>query len=198
MAGTSSVDFTRALFGIGAALWVAVAVLAWVRRGMRERWRRSLMPPDLARAPGRETVATVTLGRFADEVRVVRRLLEVPLARHVDAPVHLTPWGRRAGYEGYDAALVEVRHALWSLHAQARALPEADREELARRGLDLRPTLARLLAPGVLERGADPWDAGLVPQAPDMSRVGRALADGMRALGEIEHALCMPASSPYR
>jgi len=123
---------------------------------------------------------------------LLRRLLAL------EPGLHEWPWRRRDRASDYDAAIAEVRRALWEWLGTLRALPAGERTVLGGLGLDARPMWSLVLARGVFERTEEPFEDGWLPAVPDTERVLAALSQALQDLLRFERVVLSLRQAPYR
>lgn len=106
------------------------------------------------------------------------------------------PWVRRQHCDEYDAAIVDLRRALWDWMLELRALDEDELRLLREMGLSLRPF--RRLLYFEIDRTDDTWEEVIWPTRPDLDSVARLLGTVMDELDRFEAALMTVSSDPYR
>ncbi len=138
---------------------------------------------------------TPTLAAVALETRRLRLELETPVRRIRTPLLSETPWGRRQRCDEFDAALYEVRRAIWEWLIQLRRLGAEEQRLLGELGLSARPFRKLLFG---CDRTDDPWDEHLWAPAPDLDTTWAELRRTMLELKRFELALTSAACSPYR
>jgi hypothetical protein len=178
----------------GATLPIYVGYRWWRRHQRELQLARELADAndDTLQVPAN---LSPTLAAVAEQTHRLRLELETPV-RRVRAPlVSETPWARRQRCDEFDAALSEVRRAIWDwLRMLARLAPE-DRRRLGELGLSVAP-LNRVLFR--CDRSTDVWEQVLWADAPNLELVWAELRRTILELKRFERALVGGSVDPYR
>lgn len=135
------------------------------------------------------------LAVLAEETHRLRLELETPV-RRIRAPLlSETPWARRRRCNEFDAALYDVRRAVWDWLSMLRHLDLEDRALLGQLGLSLVPFRRVLFG---CDRTGDVWEQVLWARAPDLELVWAELRRVILELRRFERALLSLPGDPYR
>lgn len=135
------------------------------------------------------------LAAIAAQTHRLRLELETPVRRIRTPLVSETPWARRQRCDEYDAALYEVRRAIWEWLRTLRRLGEDDRRLLGELGLSVVPFRRLLFA---CDRTDDVWEQVVWAQAPDLDMIWAELRRTILELKRFELALVSAPADPYR
>jgi hypothetical protein len=136
-----------------------------------------------------------TLAELASETHRLRLELETPVRRIRTPLVSETPWARRQRCDEYDAALYEVRRAIWDWLRLLRRLGAEDRQLLGELGLSVAPFRRVLFG---CDRTSDVWEQVIYARAPDLDFVWAELRRMILELKRFERALLSSSVDPYR
>ncbi len=136
------------------------------------------------------------LTRVARATQALRLVVDTPIRRSRDPLLSDLPWVRRQHCDEYDAAIVDLRRALWDWMLELRALDDDELRLLREMGLSLRPF--RRLLYFEIDRTDDTWEEVIWPTRPDLDSVARLLGTVMDELDRFEAALMTVSSDPYR
>jgi hypothetical protein len=179
------------------------AIPAWVGyRWWRRHQRETTIARELEQANGTplripEHISPM-MAELASETRRLRLELETPV-RRIRTPLVLeimeTPWARRQRCDDYDAALHEVRRAIWDWLRMLRRLGVEDRRMLGDLGLSAVPFRRLLFG---CDRTSDVWEQVLYMRPPDLDLVWAELRRTILELERFERALLGGSVDPYR
>ncbi len=167
----------------------------WWRRHLRERAvQRELDQAngDLLQIPPH---LSPTLAQIAEQTHRLRLELELPVRRIRTPLVSETPWARRQRCDEFDAALYEVRRAIWDWLRMVGRLGVEDRQLLAQLGLSIVPFRRILFG---CDRTNDVWEQVLWAEAPDLDGLWAELRRTILELKRFERALLSAPVDPYR
>jgi hypothetical protein len=136
-----------------------------------------------------------TLAALAGETRRLRLELETPIRRIRTPLLSETPWGRRQRCDDYDAALYEVRRAIWDWLRMMRRLGADERKMLGDLGLTAAPFRRMLFG---CDRTNDVWEQVLYKRPPDLDSVWTEIRRTLVELERFERALLSGPVDPYR
>lgn len=135
------------------------------------------------------------LAALACETHRLRLELETPV-RRIRAPLlSETPWARRQRCDEYDAALYEVRQAIWEWLRSLRRLGAKERVLLGELGLSVAP-FRRLLYG--CDRTNDVWEQVVYARPPNLDLVWTEVRRTISELERFERALLSTPVDPYR
>lgn len=182
----------------GSAIFLSVGVgvaYRWWRRHQRE----TAIALELEQANGAplsipEHVSPI-LAQLVSETRRLRLELETPVRRIRTPLISETPWGRRQRCDEYDAALHDVRRAIWDWLRMMRRLGAEERELLGNLGLSAVPFRRVLFG---CDRTSDVWEQVLYMRPPDLDLVWAELRRTILELERFERALLSGPVDPYR
>lgn len=186
------VSWAAATCGATVPLYVGYR---WWRRHQRERALARELAATNGDAPPIPAHLSPSLAAVAEHSYRLRLELELPVRRIRDPLVSETPWGRRSRCDEFDAALYEVRRAIWDWLRMLGRLGAEDRRLLGELGLSVVPFRRILFG---CDRTSDVWDQSLWSPAPDLDAVWVELRRTILELERLERALVCAAPSPYR
>lgn len=167
----------------------------WWRRHQRElALHRELAEAngDALRIPAH---LSPSLAILVEETHRLRLELETPVRRIRTPLVSETPWARRQRCDEFDAALSEVRRAVWDWLRTLRRLGIEDRKILGELGLSVVP-FRRVLFD--CDRTTDVWEQVIWARAPDLDVIWAELRRMILELKRFERALLSAPVDPYR
>jgi hypothetical protein len=178
----------------GAAIPVWVGYRWWRRHQREAEIARELQLANGTPLRIPEHVSP-TLAALASETHRLRLELETPV-RRIRAPlISETPWARRQRCDDYDAALYEVRRAIWDWLRMLRRLGVEERRMLGDLGLSAVPFRRLLFG---CDRTSDVWEQVIYMRAPDLELVWVELRRTILELERFERALLGCSVDPYR
>jgi hypothetical protein len=187
-----SVSWAAATCGATVPLYVGYR---WWRRHQRERALARELAATNGDAPPIPAHLSPSLAAVAEQSYRLRLELELPVRRIRDPLVSETPWARRHRCDEFDAALYEVRRAVWEWLRMLGRLGSDDRQLLGELGLSVVPFRKILFG---CDRTNDVWDQGLWASAPDLDAIWIELRRTILELERLERALVAGAPDPYR
>lgn len=180
--------------GTGAAAPIYVGY-RWWRRHVREREMRRQLDDANAEPLRIPDHLSPAIAAVVHETHRLRLELETPVYR-VRAPLlSETPWARRARCDDYDAALYEIRRAIWEWLRVLRRLGSEERQLLGELGLSVAPVRRLLFG---CDRTNDVWEQVVYAEAPDIDAVWAELHRTILELKRFERALLGLSVDPYR
>jgi hypothetical protein len=135
------------------------------------------------------------MAELVSETRRLRLELETPVRRIRTPLISETPWARRQRCDDYDAALHEIRRAIWDWLRLLRRLGAEDRRMLGDLGFSAVPFRRVLFG---CDRTSDVWEQVLYMRPPDLDLVWVELRRTIRELERFEQALLGSSVDPYR
>jgi len=178
----------------GAAVPIYVGYRWWRRHRREQALRRQLdeLNGEPLQVPEH---LSPTLATVVRETHRLRLELETPVHR-VRAPLMSeTPWARRQRCDDYDAALYEIRRAIWDWLRMLRRLGSEDRQLLGELGLSVTHVRALLFG---CDRTDDVWEQVLYAKAPDLDQTWVQLRRTILELERFERAVLGAPAHPYR
>lgn len=167
----------------------------WWRRQRRESAIRRELAEANSDALAIPDHLSPTLAALAAHTHRLRLELEAPVLRVRMPLVTETPWARRQRCDEYDAALYEVRRAIWEWLSSMRGLGSEDRRMLGELGLSVVPFRRLLFG---CDRTDDVWEQVVWAAAPDLEHTWTELRRTILELKRFELALTSAPPDPYR
>ena len=167
----------------------------WWRRQRREREIERELDEANGEALDIPEHMSPRLAELASATHRLRLELETPI-RRVRAPLMSeTPWARRQRCDEYDAALYEVRRAIWDWLRLLRRLGSSERQLLGELGLSVAPVRRLLFG---CDRTSDVWEQVVYAAEPDLEQIWTELRRTILELRRFEQVLLSASYDPYR
>ncbi|KIG13776.1 hypothetical protein DB30_07622 [Enhygromyxa salina] len=167
----------------------------WWRRHQREQQILQELERVNDEAPRIPEHLDPQLAALARQTHRLRLELETPV-RRIRAPLlSETPWARRQRCDEYDAALYEVRQAIWEWLRSLRRLGVKERRLLGELGLSVAPFRRLLFG---CDRTDDVWEQVVYARAPNLDLVWTEVRRTISELERFERALLSAPVDPYR
>lgn len=167
----------------------------WWRRQRREREIERELDEANGEALAIPEHLSPKLAELAAATRRLRLELETPIRRVRVPLMSETPWARRQRCDEYDAALSDVRRAIWDWLRLLRRLGSDERRVLGELGLSVAPVRGLLFG---CDRTSDVWEQVVYAAAPDLDQVWMELRRTILELRRFEQALLSATVDPYR
>ena len=185
-------SWVAATSGAAAPIYVGYR---WWRRHLREQQIRRELDEANGEPLRIPSGLSPSLAAVIRETHRLRLELETPVCRVRTPLLSETPWGRRQRCDEYDAALYEVRRAIWDWLRMLKRLGREDLEVLGELGLTARPVRRLLFG---CDRTSDVWEQVVYARAPDMDAVWTELRHTILELKRFERTLLGVTVDPYR